>query len=68
MGLLFQMPMHNNFWQANVIQLELFTQALYWEYYSKIKNLVVIYFLKDPNFEFKTWKRKKSESVGFLKF
>ena len=38
MGLLFQMPMHNNFWQANVIQLELFTQALYWEYYSKIKE------------------------------
>ena len=45
MGVLFQMLMHNNFQQTNVIQLELFTQALYWEYYSKIKNLLVKHFL-----------------------
>ena len=45
-----------------------FTQALCWEYYSKLKNLVVIQFIKYPNFEFKSWKKtwKMSESGGFF--
>ena len=34
----FQILMHNNFRQANVIELEFFAQALCWEYYSSIKN------------------------------
>ena len=43
-------------------------QVLCWEYYSKPKNLVVIWFIKYPNFEFIDWKkeRKISESEGFL--
>ena len=34
----FQILMHNNFRQRNVIQSDFFTQALCWEYYSKIKK------------------------------
>ena len=38
-------------------------------YYCKINNLAVIYFMKDPDFEFKNNNNKKnSESGGFLKF
>ena len=37
-GTFFQILMHNNFWQTNVIKLDFFRQALCWEYYSKIKN------------------------------
>ena len=38
-----------------------FTQALCWEYYSKPKNLVVIQFIKYPNFELKIEKKKKKK-------
>ena len=60
--------MHNNLQQTNVIQLEFFTQALCWEYYSKIKNCIVIHLIKHPNFEFKNEKKtlKISESGGFF--
>ena len=34
----FQTSIHNNFQQANVIQLEFFTQVLCREYCSKMKN------------------------------
>ena len=33
--------------------MNFFTQDLCWEYYSKPNNLVVIQFIKYPNFEFK---------------
>ena len=46
--------MHNNLRQANAINMKLFTQALSLEYYIKPKTLVVIQFIKYPNFEFKT--------------
>ena len=36
-----------------------FTQALCWKYHSKPENLVVIQFMKYPNFEFKHWKKHK---------
>ena len=36
--------------------MNVFTQALCWEYYSKPKDLVVIQFIKYPNFEFKNMK------------
>ena len=46
--------------------MNFFTQALCWEYYSKPKNLVVIQFIKCPNFEFKFFLKKwqLSESGG----
>ena len=46
--------------------MNFFTQALCWEYYSKPKNLVVIQFIKYPNFEFKFFLKKwqLSESGG----
>ena len=37
-GAFFQILMHDDFQQTNVIELEFLTQALCWEYYSKIKN------------------------------
>ena len=49
----FQILMHHNFRQTNVIQLEFFAPELCWQHYSKIKNYVVIHFIKDPNFESK---------------
>ena len=56
----------NNYEQTNGIQLELFVQALCWEYYSKSKNLVsytsniIIMSLKfEKNLEFfSNFKRK----------
>ena len=46
-----------NFRQTNAVNMNSFTQALCWEYYSKPNNLVVIQFIKYPNFEFKNWKK-----------
>ena len=40
---------------------EFFTQALCLEYCNKIKNEVVVHFIKDPNFEFKNKKKKKKK-------
>ena len=45
------------------------TQALCQEHYSTPKNLVVIQFIKYPNFEFKNWKKKtlkKSRSGDYF--
>ena len=42
-----------NFRQTNAINMNFFTQALCWEYYSKPKNVVVIQFIKYPNFDLK---------------
>ena len=49
-------------------QYDFFTQALCREYYKKPKNLVVIQFIKYPNFEFKNWKKiwQTSESGGYF--
>ena len=63
----FQILTYIKFRQTNAISYNFFTQSLCWEYYSKQKDLVVIQFIKYPNFEFKSWKKKTwqiSESRG----
>ena len=47
--------------------MNFFIKALYWEYYSMPKNLVVIQFII-PYFEFKSWeKHEKCQNLeGFL--
>ena len=57
----FQILTYINFRETNGINMAFFTQALCWEYYSKPKNLVVIQFIKYPNFELKIKKRKKKK-------
>ena len=49
---------HINFRQTNAINMIFFTEALCWKYYNKPKNLLVIQFIKYPNFGFKNWKKK----------
>ena len=57
----FQILTYINFRETNGINMAFFTQALCWEYYTKPKNLVVIQFIKYPNFELKIKKRKKKK-------
>ena len=53
----FQILTHNNFRQTNAINMKFFIKALYaGNTTSKSKNLVVIQFIRYPNFEFKNWK------------
>ena len=58
----FQISTHKNVIQTNSINVKFFMQALCWECYSKLKNEVGIYFIKDPDFDPKIWKKKTPEN------
>ena len=44
-------------------QYKFFTQALCWGYCSKPKNLIIILFIRYPNFEFKNWRKKNLKKI-----
>ena len=65
----FQILMHNNFRQTNAINMKFFIKALYaGNTTSKSKNLVVIQFIRYPNFEIKTWKKTFFQKKVFSNF
>ena len=51
-----------------MVSKKFFRQPLCWEYYNNLKNYIVLHFIKDPNFEFKNWKKQKTKKCQNLEF